>query len=125
MGDFCEKEALDFWKKYCKDIQIGDERHIGVADVMVPPMTDEELDEYCRERSGKVNSYFVKDKLKVLKSDVEVACGMAEGSEIDLLIHQLNAIEYDILLLEKYLGDEEKTQKRKNVTEKCNSFSKV
>jgi hypothetical protein len=36
--------------------QSGDKEH-KVQNVMVPALTNEELDEYCRERSGEVVTY--------------------------------------------------------------------
>jgi len=59
-----EQHALKFWKEYVKNVQYSDEKHLGVHDIMVPPLNDEELDEYCKERSGKVKKYKISEERK-------------------------------------------------------------
>ena len=49
------------WKEQVKLVRHTDDVNYKVQNVMIPALTDEELDEYVRERSGEVKIYKLED----------------------------------------------------------------
>lgn len=56
-----EERALEFWNEYVKLIRHYDDKNCGVNGVMIPSLTNKELREYCKERSGEVVKYKLGD----------------------------------------------------------------
>ena len=49
------------WKEQVKLVRHTDDVNYNVQNVMIPALTDEELKEYVRERSGEVKIYKLED----------------------------------------------------------------